>query len=144
MPSIRRLQRLALITVATTAAAAVSGCSAEDADRAEPVPTASAAEQSAVQSSEERIGLSPGGVTTKINVPAQSLEEQYAQACMSAKDWMTTKGGDPTSLVEPFLREVQSSDQASPAAFGKTWPQLSEAQQAAVIIAVEAAAAGGC
>lgn len=64
------------------------------------------------------------GVTTRIDVPAQSNEEQYAQACMHAKDWMMAKGGDPDALVEPFLEEVQSSTQPGPAAFGTTWPQL--------------------
>lgn len=144
MLSTRRRHRLPLFTVAAAAAAAVAGCSSGAPDRAVPEAPTGAAEQSVAQSADSRIAVSPGGVTTKINVPAQSMEEQYAQACMNAKDWMTARGGDPKNLVEPFLKEVQSSDQVSPAAFGKTWPQLSEAEQAAVIIAVEAAADGGC
>jgi hypothetical protein len=90
------------------------------------------------------IGTSPGGVTTRIDVPAESTEEQYAQACMAAKKWMEAKGGDPTTLIEPFLKELQSNAAAGPATFDSTWRQLTTAQQAAVIIAVRAGAEGGC
>lgn len=90
------------------------------------------------------IGMAPGGVTTRIDEPAQSTEEQYGQSCLAAKDWMTAKGGDPHDLVEPLLQEVQTSKDTSPVTFKKTWPELSTAQQAAVIIAVRAAADGGC
>ena len=90
------------------------------------------------------IGVSADGVTTRVNVPAQSTEEQYAQACLTAKDWMSGKGGDPQTLVEPYLKEIQTSSEAGRATFGKTWPELTDAQRAGVIIAVNAAAAGGC
>jgi len=90
------------------------------------------------------IGMSPGGVTTRIDEPAQSTEEQYGQSCLAAKDWMTAKGGDPHDLVEPLLQEVQTAKDTSPVTFKKTWPELSTAQQAAVIVAVRAAADGGC
>lgn len=133
-----------MLTLVAATAAAVAGCSADGAEKSAPETPATASEQAATPSPNERIGLSAAGVTTRIDVPAQSMEEQYAQACMSAKDWMMAKGGDPDALVEPFLEEVQTSTQPGPAAFGKTWPQLSEAQQAAVIIAVRAAAEGGC
>lgn len=90
------------------------------------------------------IGISPGGVTTRIDEPAQSTEEQYAQACLAAKDWMEAKGGNPHDLIEPYLKEVQSSTESGPAAFQKTWAELTDPQRAAVIIAVRAAADGGC
>ena len=142
-----RLPSLAVVAAlaAVVAGCSVAGCSTDGTDRAgNPGTPAKEAERTEAQPSEERIGLSAAGVTTRIDVPAQSNEEQYAQACMYAKDWMMTKGGDPDALVEPFLEEVQSSTQSGPAAFGKTWPELSEAQQAAVLIAVRAAAEGGC
>ncbi len=64
---------------------------------------------------------------------------------MATKKWMETKGGDPATLVEPFLKEVQSNADPGPATFNSTWGgQLSTAQQAAVIVAVKAAAEGGC
>ncbi len=90
------------------------------------------------------IGVSPGGVTTRIDVPAESTEEQYGQSCLATKAWMESKGGDPTTLVEPFLKELQNGTIAGPATFNSTWAQLSPAQRAAVIIAVRAAAQGGC
>jgi len=88
--------------------------------------------------------MSPEGVTTRIDVPAQSTEEQYAQACLTAKEWMTAQGGDPRALVVPYLKELQASTASGTATFKKTWAELSDAQQAAVIIAVQAAADGGC
>lgn len=93
---------------------------------------------------EAPVAVSPGGVTTKIEVPAQSTEEQYAQACMAAKDWMDARGGDPQALVEPYLQQIQASTSSGPQTFRTTWAELSEPQRAAVIIAVRAAADGGC
>ncbi len=63
---------------------------------------------------------------------------------MATKTWMEAKGGNPATLVEPFLKELQGNAPAGPATFNSTWGQLSTAQQAAVIVAVRAAAEGGC
>lgn len=93
---------------------------------------------------EDAVGMSPGGVTTRVDVPAQSTEEQYGQSCLASKAWMDAKGGDPKELVEPLLKELQTSGESGPATFNQTWADLSSAQQAAVIIAVRAAADGGC
>ena len=89
--------------------------------------------------------MSPDGVTTRVDVPAESTEEQYAQACMAAKK----SDGRPraairTTLVEAMLKEVQTSTEPGPTTFGSTWAELSTAQQAAVIVAVRAASQGGC
>lgn len=140
MPSTPRLSLIALAAAVLT----VGGCSAGGPEKTAPAAPASGAEVPAAQAPDGKIGLSPDGVTTKIDVPAQSTEEQYAQACLTAKDWMTAKGGDPDTLVEPYLKEVQAAPKGDRATFGKTWPQLSEPEQAAVIIAVRAAADGGC
>jgi hypothetical protein len=83
-------------------------------------------------------------VTTRVDEPAQSTEEQYAQSCLATKAWMDAKGGDPKELIEPYLKEIQASKDAGPSTFNKTWADLSTAQQSAVIIAVQAAADGGC
>lgn len=88
--------------------------------------------------------VSAAGVTTGMNVPAESTEEQYAKACVAAKDWMTARGGDPKGLVEPFLAEVQTSNSVTPATFGTGWADLTDPQRSAVIVAVLAAADGGC
>jgi hypothetical protein len=113
-------------------------------DSTTPAPSGGAQPSTEASSPSGAVGTSPGGVTTRIDVPAESTEEQYAQACMATKTWMEAKGGDPTTLVEPFLMELQSNAPAGPATFNSTWGQLSTAQQAAVIIAVRAAAEGGC
>ena len=125
------------------AAVTLTGCSSGGGKptAVAPVPTA---EQPSGGTESGTIGMSPGGVTTEIDVPAQSTEEQYAQACRAAKDWITGKGGDPHSMVEPFLKELQSSSESGPATFKKSWAELVDAHRAAVIIAVRAAADGGC
>ena len=131
-------------TAALLMVAALAGCSAGGGDKAAPAPSAPTAEQPAADTNTGEIGVAAGGVTTKIDVPAQSTEEQYAQSCLHTKEWMNSKGGDPHTLVEPYLKELQGSTAASPATFRKTWAELSDAQRAAVIIAVNAAADGGC
>lgn len=133
-----------LTAAAVLIAAALAGCSTGGGDKAAPAPSAPAADQPAADTGTGEIGVSAGGVTTKIDVPAQSTEEQYAQSCLATKEWMTAKGGDPRTLVEPYLKELQGSTAAGPATFRKTWAELGEAERAAVIIAVNAAADGGC
>ena len=136
--------RLSAALLVAAVATVVTGCSAGGGSGANsPVPTPSAAQPNGA-SGEQPVGMSPDGVTTRIDVPAQSTEEQYAQACLAAKEWMTAKGGDPHIIVEPFLKELQASTSSGPATFKKTWAELSDAQRAAVIIAVQAAADGGC
>ena len=135
---------LAAAVLVSAVAAVLVGCSSGSGTRTDPpAPAASAAQADGVIS-DQPIGISPAGVTTRIDVPAQSTEEQYAQACLTAKEWMDAKGGDPSALIEPYLEKVQASTETGRAVFQKTWPELSEAQQAAVIIAVQAAADGGC
>ncbi len=136
------------VAVGTAAAAVLVGCSAGGEVKTAP-PTPQAAQDdppvaSAADPSDGKIGMSPGGVTTRVDEPAESTEEQYAQACMVAREWMDARSGDPQALIEPYLKEVQASTETGRAAFQKTWPELTGAQQAAVIIAVRAAADGGC
>lgn len=133
-----------VVTGLTAALMACSSGGGGNANSKAPAP-ASPAEQTASEgASADPIGVSPDGVTTRVDVPAESTEEQYAQACMAAKNWMQSRGGDPTTLVEALLKEVQAGTEPGPTTFGSTWAQLSTAQQAAVIIAVRAAADGGC
>ena len=133
--------------VVTTATAALMACSAGGGGHATsqpPAPPISPGQSIEAGAPPEPIGVSPDGVTTRVDVPAESTEEQYAQACMAAKKWMESQGGDPTTLVEAMLKEVQTSTEPSPTTFASTWAQLSTAQQAAVIVAVRAASDGGC
>ena len=123
----------------------LAGCSpgaGEKTEKAQSAAPTAAAEQPAQV--DGPIGISGGGVTTRIDEPAQSTEEQYGQSCLATKAWMDAKGGDPHTLVEPYLKDLQAAKEASPATFNKTWAELSTAQQSAVIIAVKAAADGGC
>ena len=53
---------------------------------------------------------------------------------------MDQQGGDPKSLIEPYLASLQSSDSVGPGTFDTPWSQLAPARQAAVIVAVQAAA----
>lgn len=140
--------------VGAAALVLLAGCSSRAGDKAEngqppapngqPAAPAPSAGQSAAAPASPAIGISPGGVTTRMDEPAQSTEEQYAQSCVAAKDWLTAKGGDPHDHIEPLLQEVQTSTDSTPVTFRKTWAELSTAQQAAVIVAVNAAADGGC
>jgi hypothetical protein len=91
------------------------------------------------------VGVSPGGITTKVDVPADSSEEQYGQACHAAKVWMDHHGGDPQSLIEPYLAKLQAPGAApGNGTFNKPWAQLTPGQQAAAIVAVRAAADNQC
>ncbi|CAN1513809.1 Uncharacterised protein family LpqV [Mycobacteriaceae bacterium] len=134
--------RTAVGAAALVAAIALIGCSSTTDNGSQ--SSAASTDQAGAPTVTESVGLSPAGVTTRIDVPAQSTEEQYAQACMTAREWMDARGGDPQTMVEPYLKEIQASPEAGRATFQKTWSDLSTAQQAAVIIAVQAAADGGC
>jgi hypothetical protein len=90
------------------------------------------------------IGVSPGGITTRVDTPAESTEEEYFQACHAAKVWMTEQGGDQKAQFEPYLASVQSSDAPGAATFNEPWSKLSPNRQAAVIVAAEAAADNLC
>lgn len=137
------------ITVATLSALASCSVSNDISALSTPSATVPAAPSSTPISSFQAAPgpgtvVSPGGVTTAIHVPAESTEEQYAQACRAASQWMDSQGGNRQQLVEPFLKLLQISDTSSPATLNTSWAQLSLAQQAAVIIAVTAAAEKLC
>lgn len=139
-----RNRHLRAATALLMAAMTMTGCASGGSGKPTAVAPAPSADQPPAGPAEGPIGMSPGGVTTKIDVPAQSTEEQYAQACLAAKEWMDSKGGDPHTLVEPFLKDIQGSADSGPATFKQTWAELDDAHRAAVIIAVTAAADGGC
>ncbi|AFM18820.1 hypothetical protein Mycch_4098 [Mycolicibacterium chubuense NBB4] len=90
------------------------------------------------------VEVSPGGVTTAVGAPAESTEDGYFRACQAARTWIQQQGGDPKSQIEPFLKMVQTGGPVGPATFDKPWAQLSQGQQSAVIVAVQAAADDLC
>lgn len=75
---------------------------------------------------------------------ASSTEEEYFQACNAARIWMSEKGGDPKSQVEPYLAMIQKSPVGQPGTWNTPWSQLPAERQSAVIVAATAAADGGC
>jgi hypothetical protein len=90
-------------------------------------------------------GVSPGGVTTRVDAPADSTEEEYGQACRAAKLWMDQRGGNRQQLVEPYLATLQAPGAApGPGTYNTPWAQLTPPRQAAVIVAARAAAGNEC
>ena len=90
------------------------------------------------------VGLSPAGVTTRVDVPADSTEEEYFQACHAAKLWMEAQPKTGESLLEPYLAMVQTSPSGSAGSWNTRWADLTPARQAAVITAARAAANNEC
>lgn len=83
-------------------------------------------------------------MTTAVEAPANSTETEYYDACHAALTWMSERGEDPQSLVEPYLAMVQRSTSGQPGTWNIPWERLSPERQSAVIVAVTAAADGGC
>jgi len=90
------------------------------------------------------IGRSPSGVTTKVDVPANSSEDEYYQACHAAKVWMDAQPKTGQSLLEPYLAMVQASPTGTAGSWNSRWTDLTPGRQAAVIVAANAAADHEC
>lgn len=120
----------------------LAGCSSQQ----PPGPTTSAPATSAAAppTAPLQIGLSPGGVTTSLSAPAGSTEEEYYQACHWARLWMNDRPGDPHAQIEPYLAMIQASPAGENGSWHTPWAQLPPERQAAVIVAVTAAADGAC
>ena len=108
MSAVRWLQSLVLASIAFPMV--LSGCSSSEkhSDPAEPSSPPAAAPPAA----QAQVGISPGGVTTSVDAPARSTEEEYYQACHWAREWMKDKPGDPQAQIEPYLAMVQASQTA--------------------------------
>lgn len=152
--SMRRNSRQALAGAATVAAVVAmfgTACSSTESNKQQPSATSSAPTSTselpalpAEPTHEGTAGVSPGGVTTAVDVPSDATESQYGQACHAAKLWMDAQGGDPATLIEPYLKVLQAPDFSDPGNFNTPWAQLTPAQQAGVIMAVNGAANGDC
>ena len=90
------------------------------------------------------VGLSPAGVTTRVDVPADSTEEEYFQACHAAKIWMEAQPRTGASLFEGYLAMVQASPSGTAGSWNVRWSDLTLARQAALITAARAAANDEC
>jgi Putative lipoprotein LpqV len=83
-------------------------------------------------------------VTTRVDGPAQSTEDEYFQACHAAETWMQDRPGDPQALAEAYLAVVQAPHATGVGTWNVPWALLSPARQAAVIVAARAGAADEC
>jgi Putative lipoprotein LpqV len=86
-------------------------------------------------------------VTTRVDVPAESTEEEYFQACHAARLWMDAQPatvGTGNSLIEPYLAMLQASPSGEAGSWNIRWADLGLARQAGVITAAQAAANAGC
>lgn len=90
------------------------------------------------------VGVSPGGVTTRVDVPSDATESGFGQACRSAKEWMTNRQGEPRVIVESYLQFLQQPGSVNPGTFNTAWPELTPGQQAGVILAANMAANDEC
>ena len=125
------------------AVSAMTGCSAA----ATLAPSASTTPSGTVTTAAAAPGvvaISPAGVTTKINVPSHSTEEEYFQACHAAKTWMQSHPGARTALVESYLAAVQTPGVVGAGTWNMAWAALPLPRQAGVIVAARAAANDEC
>nr|WP_158090764.1 lipoprotein LpqV [Mycobacterium saskatchewanense] len=128
---------------------AVAGCSHEGRDAqpghpASPSPRPSSIPTGPGSAPPGAIGLSPAGTTTRVDVPAESTEEEYYQACHAAKVWMEGQPKTGQPQFEPYLAMVQASPAGTPGTWNARWADLTLARQAAVITAARAAANDEC
>ena len=120
-----------------------AGCS-HATDGGKSAPSSASPAHGPVPVPQGAIGRSPAGVTTRVDVPADSTEEQYFQACHAAKLWMDGQPGARDSLFEPYLAMVQASASGTPGTWNLPWVKLTPARQAGVIVAARAAVAQQC
>ncbi len=122
---------------------ALAGCShGGDSGKATSPPARSSTAASSLPPG--AIAVSPGGVTTRVDAPAESTEEEYFQACHAAKVWMDAQGGTGEAQIEPYLAMVQTSGSGVAGSWNKRWAELGPERQAAVIVAAQAAGRGEC
>ncbi|MGB8406600.1 MAG: lipoprotein LpqV [Mycobacterium sp.] len=140
-----RIQLINVALLAGIGAAALAGCGSH----APTAPTSTTATSSSAAphvhpAPPNAISVSPGGVTTKVDVPSEATESQYGQACHAAREWMDAQHADPKTLVEPYLKTLQQPGISSPGNFNTPWVDLTAAQQAGVIMAANQASRGEC
>jgi Putative lipoprotein LpqV len=134
------------ILVTAAAAALLSGCSPSTEEPAPDTSTPSTTSSEAAPPSQEgqvpegAVQVSPGGVTTGVGAPADATESGYGQACLAARAWFDAQNG----TVEAYLQTVQAPGVSGPGSFNIAWPELTPGQQAAVIMAANAAANQEC
>ncbi|WIM90072.1 lipoprotein LpqV [Candidatus Mycobacterium wuenschmannii] len=132
-----------IAAVLLTVAAAVAGCSTRGPAPA-PAPAPPSRTTAPAAPAPGAVSTNPAGVTTKIDVPAHSTEEEYFQACHAATVWMQAHPGDRRTLAEDYLAAVQVPGVVGPGTWNIAWAALPLARQAGVIVAAQAAAGNEC
>ncbi|MDF2822689.1 MAG: hypothetical protein K0R68_97 [Mycobacterium sp.] len=134
--------------LAVAAMSVVTGCASSEQSAPASSPSSTTTSDlpplPAAPTAPEAVGVSPGGVTTRVDVPSDATESQYGQACRAAKLWMAGQQGDPGTLVEAYLKELQAPGAVGPGTFDTTWVELTPAQQAGVVMAANGAANDEC
>jgi putative lipoprotein LpqV len=134
-----------MVVVAPGLALTIAGCSHALSGKPTSAPSRSSVVAGGAGSlPPDAVGVSPAGVTTRVDVPADSTEEEYFQACHAAKQWMETRPKNGESPLEPYLAMVQTSPSGTPGSWNRRWADLTSARQAAVITAARAAANDEC
>ncbi|MBX9919159.1 lipoprotein LpqV [Mycolicibacterium frederiksbergense] len=133
------------ILVTAAAAALLSGCSPSTEEpagdtSAPSITTSQASPSPEAQVPDGVVQVSPGGVTTGVGAPADATESGYGQACLAARAWFDAQNG----TVEAYLQTVQAPGAPGPGSFNMAWSELTPGQQAAVIMAANAAANAEC
>lgn len=131
-----------IVTVFTCSWTTV-GCS-DDGNGGKPAPSSSHPSTANNSLPAGAVGVSPAGVTTRVDAPADSTEEEYYQACHAAKVWMDDQSATGEAAIEPYLGMVQASASGVAGTWNKRWADLAPARQAGVIVAAQAAARGEC
>lgn len=139
----RRSGAVVAATCVAGAAIGVAGCS-HDAHTGAPAPPSVRQPGDPNGAPAGSVGLSPAGVTTRVDVPANSTEEEYYQACHAAQEWMDAQPKTGASLFEPYLSMIQTSPSGTAGSWNAPWTKLTPARQAAVIVAARAAANNEC
>lgn len=138
------------LLVTAAAAALLTGCSPSTEEPAASTTTTSPASAESTPQAQEgevpsgAVLVSPGGVTTGVGAPADATESGYGQACLAARAWLDGQQGEPATLVEAYLQTVQAPGAVGPGSLNMAWADLSPGQQAAVIMAANAASRAEC
>ncbi|WP_158171440.1 lipoprotein LpqV [Rhodococcus sp. JT-3] len=90
-------------------------------------------------------GVTPDGLTTAVNVPILASAAEMAQGCTEAKSALDTFGGDVEVVLALMQATAADSTEGVTITSGEdSWASATPPEQAAIIAALHAAAAGEC
>lgn len=147
----RTTVQTALIAAVASLALAACGSDAEPAPATSSETTTTAAAPADVIPAETTgratYETSPAGVTTAVRgVDVDTSSPEYVDACRDAYFWVAGGEGTPAENAEGFLALLQTdpAELGEDPADGVYWADQNADQHAAVIAAINAAAAGEC